>query len=116
MAATGAREAYYTETRGTPQELVSAVKWGFLYQGQSYAWQKQRRGPPAVGLPATAFIPYLQSHDQVANSPRAASAGAAHHAGALRALTALLLLAPGAPLLFQGPGVARASLPLLRGP
>jgi maltooligosyltrehalose trehalohydrolase len=101
-AATGFSEAYYSETRGTPQELISALKWGFLYQGQYYAWQKQRRGQPALDLPARAFITFLQNHDQVANSARGLRLHQLTTPGRLRALTALLLLGPGTPLLFQG--------------
>lgn len=112
VAATGACEAYYTETRGTPQELVSAAKWGFLYQGQFYAWQKKRRGTPAFDLPAHAFIQFLQNHDQVANSARGQRLHQLTSPGRYRALTALLLLAPGTPLLFQGQEFA-ASAPFL---
>ncbi|MBE7366516.1 malto-oligosyltrehalose trehalohydrolase [Ramlibacter pallidus] len=112
VAATGACEAYYTETRGTPQELVSALKWGFLYQGQYYAWQKKRRGHPSLDLPAHAFIQFLQNHDQVANSARGQRLHQLTSPGRLRALTALLLLAPGTPLLFQGQEFA-ASAPFL---
>jgi maltooligosyltrehalose trehalohydrolase len=112
VAATGACEAYYTETRGTPQELVSAVKWGFLYQGQYYAWQKKRRGHPALDLPARAFIQFLQNHDQVANSARGLRLHELTSPGRLRALTALLLLAPATPLLFMGQEFA-ASAPFL---
>lgn len=102
VAATGACEAYFTETRGTPQELVSALKWGFLYQGQWYAWQKKRRGHAALDLPAHAFITFLENHDQVANSARGQRLHQLTSPGRHRALTALLLLAPGTPLLFQG--------------
>jgi maltooligosyltrehalose trehalohydrolase len=112
VAATGACDAYYTETRGTPQELVSALKWGFLYQGQFYAWQGKRRGHPALDLPAHAFIHFLQNHDQVANSARGQRLHALTSPGRLRALTALMLLAPGTPLLFQGQEFA-ASAPFL---
>ncbi|RYY92434.1 MAG: malto-oligosyltrehalose trehalohydrolase, partial [Comamonadaceae bacterium] len=111
-AATGACEAYYTETRGTPQELVSALKWGFLYQGQYYAWQKKRRGTPAFDLPAHAFVQFLQNHDQVANSARGQRLHELTTPGRLRAITALLLLTPGTPLLFQGQEFA-ASAPFL---
>ena len=38
------RDAYYTDYRGSAQEFVSALKYGYLYQGQWYRWQKQRRG------------------------------------------------------------------------
>ena len=111
-AATGYSEAYYSETRGTPQELLSGLKWGFLYQGQYYAWQKQRRGTPALDLPSRAFVNFLQNHDQVANSARGQRV---HHLcapGRMRALTALVLLGPGTPMLFQGQEFA-ASAPFL---
>lgn len=111
-AATGVGDAYYSETRGTPQELISALKWGFLFQGQYYAWQKKRRGRPALDLPAHAFIRFLQNHDQVANSARGQRLHELTTPGRLRALTALLLLVPGTPLLFQGQEFA-ASAPFL---
>ena len=41
VALTGRNEAYYTTTAARPQELISALRWGYLYQGQCYAWQKQ---------------------------------------------------------------------------
>jgi maltooligosyltrehalose trehalohydrolase len=112
VAATGACEAYYTETRGTPQELISAVKWGFLYQGQFYGWQEKRRGHPSLDLPAHAFIQFLQNHDQVANSARGQRLHELTSPGRLRAMTALMLLTPGTPLLFQGQEFA-ASAPFL---
>ncbi len=46
VALTGRSEAYYTDYHGRPQEFVSAAKCGYLFQGQRYAWQKQRRGTP----------------------------------------------------------------------
>ena len=46
VALTGHNEAYYTDYLGQPQEFISAVKYGYLYQGQWYKWQKKRRGSP----------------------------------------------------------------------
>ena len=69
-ALTGRTEAYYTDYRGTPQEFISATKWGYLYQGQWYSWQKKRRGTSTRGLDPAQFINYLQNHDQIANSLR----------------------------------------------
>ncbi len=109
VALTGRREAYYTDYRGTPQELLSAVKWGNLYQGQHYSWQNKRRGAPALDLAAPQFVLYLQNHDQVANSLRGERIHALTSPGRLRALTALLLLAPGTPMLFQGQEFAASS-------
>jgi maltooligosyltrehalose trehalohydrolase len=102
VAATGRREAYYRDYCGTPQELISAAKYGFLYQGQWYAWQDQPRGTPTFGLPADAFVAFLQNHDQVANSSDGRRLHQMTSPGKLRTLTALLLLGPWIPMLFQG--------------
>jgi maltooligosyltrehalose trehalohydrolase len=102
VALTGRREAYYTDYRGAPQELVSAVKYGCLYQGQRYRWQGKRRGTPTLGLSRRAFVTFIQNHDQVANSARGLRGHALTSPGRWRALTALMLLAPGTPMLFQG--------------
>jgi maltooligosyltrehalose trehalohydrolase len=102
VALTGHNEAYYSGFRGAPQEFLSALKYGFLYQGQRYAWQKTRRGQPALDLPPTAFVVFLENHDQVANSVRGWRLHQLTSPGRLRALTALTLLGPNTPLLFQG--------------
>ncbi|UEM06843.1 malto-oligosyltrehalose trehalohydrolase (plasmid) [Skermanella rosea] len=109
VALTGHAEAYYTDYRGTPQEFVSAAKHGFLYQGQHYAWQKQRRGMPAFGMPPHAAVVFLQNHDQVANSGRGLRIDRLTSPGRLRAMTALALLGPGTPMLFQGQEFAASS-------
>jgi maltooligosyltrehalose trehalohydrolase len=98
----GRSEAYYTDYRGTPQEFISAVKRGFLYQGQWYAWQQQRRGTPALDVPPECFVRFLENHDQVANTGRGQRLHQLANPAAYRAMTALLLLAPGTPMLFQG--------------
>ncbi|MCI0539568.1 MAG: malto-oligosyltrehalose trehalohydrolase [Verrucomicrobiales bacterium] len=102
VALTGRVEAYYTDYRGSPQEFVSAAKWGFLYQGQRYKWQKMRRGTPTFGLEPTRFVTFIQNHDQVANSLRGLRIHQVTSPGRLRAMTALLLLIPATPMLFQG--------------
>jgi len=102
VALTGRNEAYYSDYRGSPQEFVSAAKWGFLYQGQRYEWQKQRRGSPTYGLDPWRFVTFLDNHDQVANSGRGVRCHMHTTPGRYRAMTALLLLAPQTPMLFQG--------------
>ncbi len=112
VAVTGRNEAYYSDYYGRPSELVAAAKYGFLYQGQYYAWQKQRRGTPALDLAATKFVTYLQNHDQVANSGRGLRGHQLASPGNWRAITAYFLLSPGIPLLFQGQEFS-ASTPFL---
>lgn len=102
VALTGRAEAYYSDYRGTPQEMVSMARLGFLFQGQRYRWQKKRRGTPSVHIAPEHFVQFLQNHDQIANSSFGARIHQVAAAGEVRAMTALLLLLPQTPMLFQG--------------
>jgi maltooligosyltrehalose trehalohydrolase len=102
VAATGRAEAYYSDTYGEPQEFISAAKYGYLYQGQYYHWQRSTRGVPSLDLDPVRFVLYLQNHDQVANSSRGLRGHQLASPARWRAMTALLLLMPGTPMLFQG--------------
>jgi maltooligosyltrehalose trehalohydrolase len=102
VALTGRRQAYYSDYHGTANEWLAAARHGFLFQGQRSAWQKQPRGHSARGLPAAAFVAFLENHDQVANSMWSERLWQQSSAGCHRAMTALLLLGPWTPLLFQG--------------
>ncbi len=112
VALTGHREAYYSDYGGTPQELVSAMKYGFLYQGQRYAWQKGPRGTASLDLEPRRLIAFLENHDQVANTARGQRAHELGSPGRYRALTTATLLGPNTPMLFQGQEFA-ASAPFL---
>lgn len=102
VALTGHHEAYYTDYRGSPQEFISAMKYGYLYQGQWYKWQGKRRGSSSLGLPPAVFINFTQNHDQIANSARGLRCRELSDSGTFKAITALTLLGPGTPMLFQG--------------
>ncbi|MCU1386422.1 MAG: malto-oligosyltrehalose trehalohydrolase [Acidobacteria bacterium] len=112
VALTGRAEAYYTDTRGEPQEFVSAAKYGYLFQGQRYDWQRAPRGTPAWGLAPSAFVAFTQNHDQIANSALGLRGHELTSAARWRAMTALLLLLPATPMLFQGQEFS-ASAPFL---
>jgi maltooligosyltrehalose trehalohydrolase len=109
VALTGRDEAYYKDYSGCASELVAAARHGFLYQGQWYSWQRKRRGTPARDLEPRRFVHFLQNHDQVANSVRGDRLHALTSANRLRAMTALLLLGPQTPMLFQGQEFAASS-------
>jgi maltooligosyltrehalose trehalohydrolase len=109
VAMTGRNEAYYTDYLGKPQEFISMVKYGYLFQGQRYKWQQQRRGTSGLGLPPEKFVTYIQNHDQIANSGCGERVQFLTSPGRLRAMTALMLLAPGTPMLFQGQEFASSS-------
>ncbi|MDC7784691.1 malto-oligosyltrehalose trehalohydrolase [Rhodoplanes sp. TEM] len=102
VALTGRAEAYYSDYTGSARELLACVKHGFLYQGQRSTWQKKPRGMPSLDLPSHQRITFLENHDQVANSAFGRRMVDLADVARLRVLTALLLLGPGTPMLFQG--------------
>jgi maltooligosyltrehalose trehalohydrolase len=102
VALSGRREAYYTDYLGSPQEFISAAKYGYLFQGQPYVWQEAPRGTPTFGAPPEAFVAFIENHDQVANTVIGERLRFQTSPGRYRAMTALLLLGPWTPLLFQG--------------
>jgi maltooligosyltrehalose trehalohydrolase len=99
---TGRGEAYCADYEGSAQEFISLAKFGYLFQGQRYSWQKQRRGTPTFDLPPSAFINFIENHDQVANLARGTRTNKLSSPAQHRAMTALMLLAPGTPMFFQG--------------
>ncbi len=102
VALTGRNEAYLTDYAGTPQEFISAAKYGYLYQGQPYSWQQAPRGFPGLSLGAEKFVSFIENHDQVPNVALGARVRLLTSPGRYRAMTSLLLLGPWTPLLFQG--------------
>ena len=102
VAATGHNDFYYRDYKGTPQELLSALKYGFLYQGQRSDMRDAAYGTDNLDTPAHHFVHFLENHDQVANSARGFRLASLMSPARLRALTSLLLLGPQTPALFQG--------------
>jgi maltooligosyltrehalose trehalohydrolase len=102
VAMTGRAEAYYSDHHGTPQEFISAAKYGYLFQGQRYAWQKQPRGARTDGIGPAQFINFIENHDQLANSADGSRLHQRVESAMYRTMTALLLLLPGTPMIFQG--------------
>jgi maltooligosyltrehalose trehalohydrolase len=102
VALTGRREAYFTDYSGSASEFASMARWNLLYQGQWYTWQNKRRGSDARDLPGSAFVCFLENHDQVANTGAGTRLPHVTDPALWRAMTALLLLGPAVPLLFQG--------------
>jgi maltooligosyltrehalose trehalohydrolase len=112
VAATGIREGYLMDYLGTPQEMLSCLKYGFLYQGQWYKWQKKRRGSSTLGTDPAGMVIYLQNHDQIANSGRGLRLQELTTYGRYKAATTVCLLGPETPMLFQGQEFA-SSAPFL---
>ena len=102
VALTGRNEAYYSDYLGAPQEFISAAKHGFLYQGQALSWRKVLRGTAAFGIAPEVFVCFTENHDQIANTGLGERLRFQTSPARYRAMTALLLLGPWTPLLFQG--------------
>ncbi|MFW7340983.1 malto-oligosyltrehalose trehalohydrolase [Pollutimonas sp. H1-120] len=103
---TGESHGYYAAYgQDCASELGRCLSEGFLYQGQPSAWRGGRpRGESSAGLPPSAFVFFLQNHDQIGN--RACGERLLTLCGkkteGLRAAIALQLLTPHIPLIFMG--------------
>ncbi|CAB3786018.1 malto-oligosyltrehalose trehalohydrolase [Pararobbsia alpina] len=100
---TGETESYYSAFAEAPAtKLARALAEGFVYQGEpSPIHDGKPRGEPSAGLPPSAFISFLQNHDQVGNRAMGERLTLLAEPGALRAAVALLLLSPQIPMLFM---------------
>ena len=101
---TGERDGYYVDYAERPASwLARCLVEGFGYQGERSAFRHgAARGVAGGHLPPTAFVNFLQNHDQAGNRAFGERLHQLTSDRALRAATALLLLAPAPPLLFMG--------------
>ncbi|WP_217433622.1 malto-oligosyltrehalose trehalohydrolase [Caulobacter sp. S45] len=101
---TGETGAYYQDFADRPAErLARCLSQGFIYQGEpSPNHDGEPRGEPSDDLPPTAFVSFLQNHDQAGNRAMGERLIDLADPQALRAATALMLLCPQIPLLFMG--------------
>ena len=82
--------------------MARAVAARLPVPGPFYPWQSKPRGAPALDRPPHEFISFLENHDQVANAAIGRRLIDISSQPAWRAMSALLLLGPWTPLLFQG--------------
>lgn len=101
---TGEKDGYYADYADHPHaKLCRSLAEGFVYQGEHSAFENKVRGEPSAHLPPTAFLIFLQNHDQIGNRALGERLGhIVQSEQALRAATAVLLLAPSPPMLFMG--------------
>ena len=101
---TGERDGYYEDYADNPHAMLCrCLATGFGYQGEQSRHEGHARGEPSGHLPPTAFVIFQQNHDQIGN--RALGERLSHivkNEDALRAMTAVVLLAPSVPMLFMG--------------
>jgi maltooligosyltrehalose trehalohydrolase len=99
----GEREGYYADYADAPiARLGRALAEGFAYQGERSAYRGARRGQPSAQLPPTAFVSFIQNHDQVGNDAFGTRLARLAAPEAIRVAAAIHLLSPQIPLLFMG--------------
>jgi malto-oligosyltrehalose trehalohydrolase len=101
---TGEKRGYYGDYAECPSaHLGRALASGFAYQGEVSEYRHgQQRGEPSGHLPATAFVSFLQNHDQIGNTPFGSRITTVAPEPLVHAAIAIVLLSPQIPLLFMG--------------
>lgn len=103
---TGETQGYYADFCHSPtHKLARCLAEGFVFQGELNR-HGEPRGEPSGHLPPSAFVLFLQNHDQIGNRAFGERLIELADAEALRAATCLLLLSPMIPLLFMGEEMA----------
>jgi len=102
VAASGEAEGYYADYLGDTERLGRALAQGFAFQGEMMPYRGAARGESSGHLPPSAFVAFLQNHDQIGNRALGERLSALVPPAALRAVTALYLLLPQIPMLFMG--------------
>jgi malto-oligosyltrehalose trehalohydrolase len=101
---TGESDGYYVDYAQRPHALLCrAMAEGFCYQGEHSTHEEHARGELSGHLPVTAFIAFLQNHDQIGNRAFGERlAQLVKEDAPLLAACAITLLAPSPPMLFMG--------------
>jgi malto-oligosyltrehalose trehalohydrolase len=101
---TGESDGYYEDyATDTAAKLARALAVGYVYQGEKSPFRDgRRRGEPSGSLPSSAFVNFVQNHDQVGNRALGERLATLVEPRAMEAALTLLLLAPQVPLLFMG--------------
>jgi malto-oligosyltrehalose trehalohydrolase len=101
---TGETQGYYRDYQRSPlHDIARALGSGFVYQGEASAHRGGRsRGEPSGTLSPTAFVNFLQNHDQIGNRPFGDRLEGQVRPEAIGAALAITLLAPSIPMLFMG--------------
>jgi maltooligosyltrehalose trehalohydrolase len=101
-ASTGELKEFYPEFADDTGKLGRALAEGFAFQGEWTTQSPRLRGEPSAFLPSTAFISFVQNHDQIGNRPLGERYSHVAPNDAARVVIAILLLSPQIPLIFMG--------------
>lgn len=100
---TGENAGYYADfAEASSAKLARLLHDGFSYQGERMEHIERERGMPSAHLPPTAFVSFLQNHDQTGNRALGERLILLSDERALRAAVVLHLLCPQIPMIFMG--------------
>ena len=100
---TGEKQGYYCDYQRAPlNDIARSLSSGFVYQGEMSEFRGDKRGESSGTLAPTAFINFLQNHDQIGNRAFGDRLAAVADPRAIEAALAVMLLAPAIPMLFMG--------------
>jgi maltooligosyltrehalose trehalohydrolase len=100
---TGETQGCYVDYQRAPMsDIARSLGSGFVYQGEPSAFRSSNRGEPSGHLAPTAFINFLQNHDQIGNRALGDRLESAADVRSVEAALAVLLLSPSIPMLFMG--------------
>ncbi len=103
VLATGEHDGYYVAYADAPaRHLARCLAEGFAYQGEISIFSREKRGEPSTHLPPSAFVDFMQNHDQIGNRAFGERLLVLSEEKKIKALAAILLLAPSPPMLFMG--------------
>jgi maltooligosyltrehalose trehalohydrolase len=98
---TGETAGYYADFRGL-EDVATALRDGYVYQGQYSMFRKRRHGRSPAGIEPNQLVVSAQNHDQIGNRAQGERLSMMLEASQLKAIAALTILSPFVPLLFQG--------------
>ena len=98
---TGETDGYYADFQGL-RDVATALRDGYVYQGQHSAHRGRRHGRPPAHVEPHKLVVSAQNHDQIGNRAQGERLSCLLDAQGLKAVAALTLLSPFVPLLFQG--------------
>ncbi len=98
---TGERNGFHADF-GTLADLAQSLRRGFVYCGRYSKYRGRKHGRPAVNLPGSRFVGFLENHDQVGNRARGERAAELMSPERFKVAMAVLFTAPFVPMLFQG--------------
>jgi 1,4-alpha-glucan branching enzyme/maltooligosyltrehalose trehalohydrolase len=102
IAATSETFGYYKDYADSDSKVGRALAEGFVFQGEHMPYRGESRGKPSSDLPPTAFISFIQNHDQIGNRALGDRMITYRPLEPIKAVTSIYLLSPQIPMLFMG--------------